>query len=178
MGQVTGGGRADAAATVERPHLREGSVGLMGDFIAAVTDVAPSAAVALALGAIIAVSGLTTPLLVVIVGAAMLCIAFAYYRLNLWQPTPAAQAMWIARAVLPVLGFAAGILLILESTLSNIANSSLMGPYLLGVLFPSIAANQFWEYVTSLIEMAVVCAVAIIGIRVAIRSHNIQGLGA
>jgi amino acid transporter len=123
----------------------------------------------LTLGAIIAVSGLTTPLLVLIVGAAMLCIAFAYHHLNLWQPTPAAQVMWIARAVMPVLGFAAGILLIVESTVSNIANVSLMGPYLLGIVAPSVAGNQFWEYMTSLAVMVLVCAVAIIGIRAAIR---------
>ncbi len=164
MGQTTGG-----ATTVGRPHLREGAVGLWGDFIAAVTNVAPSAAVALTLGAIIAVSGLATPLLIIIVGAAMLCIALAYHRLNLWQPTPAAQVMWIARAVMPILGFAAGILLILESTVSNIANISLMGPYLLGIFSSDLAANAFLGYLTSLAVMAVVCAVAIIGIRAAIR---------
>src|SRR6266581_3329080 len=154
MGQTTGG-----ATTVGRPHLREGAVGLWGDFIAAVTNVAPSAAVALTLGAIIAVSGLATPLLIIIVGAAMLCIALAYHRLNLWQPTPAAQVMWIARAVLPIL----------ESTVSNIANISLMGPYLLGIFSSDLAANAFLGYLTSLAVMAVVCAVAIIGIRAAIR---------
>ncbi len=164
MGQKTGG-----ATTVGRPHLREGAVGLWGAFIAAVTNVAPSAAVALTLGAIIAVSGLATPLLIIIVGAAMLCIALAYHRLNLWQPTPAAQVMWIARAVMPILGFAAGILLILESTVSNIANISLMGPYLLGIFSSDLAANAFLGYLTSLAVMAVVCAVAIIGIRAAIR---------
>src|SRR6266581_9235614 len=164
MGQTTGG-----ATTVGRPHLREGAVGLGGDFIAAVTNVAPSAAVALTLGSIIAASGLATPFLVIVVGIAMLCIAFAYHHLNLWQPTPAAQVMWIAKAVTPVLGFAAGILLILESTVSNIANISLMGPYLLGIFSSDLAANAFLGYLTSLAVMAVVCAVAIIGIRAAIR---------
>jgi len=161
------GGRVQVPA--DRPHLREGSVGLGGDFIAAVTNVAPSAAVALTLGSIIAVSGLATPFLVIVVGIAMLCIAFAYHHLNLWQPTPAAQVMWIAKAVTPVLGFAAGILLILESTVSNIANISLMGPYLLGIFSADAAANPILEYLTSLIIMAIVCGVAIIGIRAAIR---------
>jgi amino acid transporter len=169
MGQSMGGGRPQGSATVERPQLREGAVGLWGDFIAAVTNVAPSAAVALTLGSIIAVSGLATPLIIIIVGAAMLCIALAYHRLNLWQPTPAAQVMWIARAVMPVLGFAAGILLILESTVSNIANISLIGPYLLGIFSSSLASNTVLGYVVSLAAMALVCAVAIIGIRAAIR---------
>jgi amino acid transporter len=161
-------GTGSTAEVGERPRLREGSVGLWGDFIAAVTNVAPSAAVALTLGSIIAVSGLATPLLVVIVGLAMLCIAFAYHHLNLWQPSPAAQVMWIARAAAPVLGFAAGILLILESTVSNIANISLMGPYLLGIFSSDAASNPILEYLTSLIIMAIVCAIAIIGIRAAI----------
>jgi len=166
MSQV-GGGRVPVPAV--RPRLREGSVGLWGDFIAAVTNVAPSAAVALTLGSIIAVSGLATPLLVIIVGIAMLCIAFAYHHLNLWQPTPGAQVMWIAKAVMPVLGFAAGIVLILESTVSNIANISLMGPYLLGIFSADAAANPILQYITSLVIMAIVCGVAIIGIRAAIR---------
>lgn len=169
MGQAMGGGRPQGGATGERPRLREGAVGLFGDFIAAVTNVAPSAAVALTLGSIIAVSGFVTPLLIVIVGLAMLCIAFAYHRLNLWQPTPAAQVMWIARAVMPILGFAAGILLIVESTVSNIANISLVGPYILGIFSSSLATNAFLGYVVSLAAMALVCAVAIIGVRSAIR---------
>ncbi len=166
MAQAGGGG---VRAGAERPRLREGSVGLWGDFIAAVTNVAPSAAVALTLGSIIAVSGLAAPLEVVVVGVAMLCIAFAYHHLNLWQPSPGAQVMWIARSVMPVLGFAAGILLILESTVSNIANISLMGPYLLGIFSSSLAQNAVLQYLTSLITMGIVCAVAIIGIRAAIR---------
>src|SRR5437762_902919 len=161
------GGRVQVPA--DRPHLREGSVGLGGDFVAAVTNVAPSAAVALTLGSIIAVSGLATPFLVIVVGLAMLCIAFAYHHLNLWQPTPGAQVMWIARAVTPLLGFAAGILLILESSVSNIANISLMGPYLLGIFSSDAASNPVLEYITSLVIMAIVCAIAVIGIRAAIR---------
>jgi len=164
MAQAGGGG-----ATAVRPRLREGSVGLWGDIVAAVTNVAPSAAVALTLGSIIAVSGLATPFLVIVVGLAMLCIAFAYHHLNLWQPTPGAQVMWIARAVTPLLGFAAGILLILESSVSNIANISLMGPYLLGIFSSDAASNPVLEYITSLVIMTIVCAIAVIGIRAAIR---------
>ena len=54
-------------------------------------DVRAFQVAAFTLGSIIAVSGLATPLLVIIVGIAMLCIAFAYHHLNLWQPTPAAH---------------------------------------------------------------------------------------
>src|SRR5258708_22846520 len=154
MSQV-GGGVVQVPAN--RPRLREGSVGLWGDFIAAVTNVAPSAAVALTLGSIIAVSGLATPLLVIIVGIAMLCIAFAYHHLNLWQPTPGAQVMWIAKAVMPVLGFAAGIVLILESTVSNIAHISLMGPYLLAIFSADAATNPVLQHITSLVIMAIAC---------------------
>ena len=164
MAQAGGGG-----AAAVRPRLREGSVGLWGDIVAAVTNVAPSAAVALTLGSIIAASGLATPFLVIVVGLAMLCIAFAYHHLNLWQPTPGAQVMWIARAVTPLLGFAAGILLILESSVSNIANISLMGPYLLGIFSSDAASNPVLEYITSLVIMAIVCAIAVIGIRAAIK---------
>jgi len=100
---------------------------------------------------------------------AMLCIAIAYDRLNLWQPNAAAQAMWVARTVRPVLGLAVGIMVMIESTVSNIANIVVFGPYLLGVIYPSQASNPVLQWLVSAIAMAGVAAIAIAGVRAAIR---------
>src|SRR4051794_38532199 len=103
-------------------HLATNAVTLFGDFIAGITNVAPSTSVALTLGAIIAVSGLAAPSVVLVVGLTMLCIAVSYHYLNLWRPSAAAQAMWIARTIRPVIGLAIGFAVLLMTLVANIGN--------------------------------------------------------
>lgn len=150
-------------------ELRRGAVALWGDIVAAVTNVAPSSAIALTLGAIIGVAGHAGPFISIVVGAAMLCIAIAYHHLNLWQPSAAAQAMWVARTVRPVLGLAVGLMVMIESTISNIANIVVFGPYLLGVIAPSQASNPILQWLVSAIATFAVVAIAVAGVRAAIR---------
>ena len=92
--------------------LREKSVGLRGDWIASITNVAPTAATTLTMAALIAASGLASPLAMLVAGAAMLCCAVAYHRLNAWQASAEAPVKWVARGLSPILGFAVGILAI------------------------------------------------------------------
>jgi len=157
------------AGHTEPTELKSGAVALWGDIVAAVTNVAPSTAIALTLGAILGVAGHAGPFIAIVVGVAMLCIAIAYDRLNLWQPNAAAQAMWVARTVRPILGLAVGIMVMIESTVSNIANIVVFGPYLLGVIYPSQASNPVLQWLVSAIAMAGVAAIAIAGVRAAIR---------
>jgi amino acid transporter len=157
------------AGHTEPTELKSGAVALWGDIVAAVTNVAPSTAIALTLGAILGVAGHAGPFIAIVVGVAMLCIAIAYHHLNLWQPNAAAQAMWVARTVRPMLGLAVGIMVMIESTVSNIANIVVFGPYLLGVIYPSQASNPVLQWLVSAIAMAGVAAIAIAGVRAAIR---------
>jgi len=99
----------------------------------------------------------------------MLCIAFAFHRLNLWQPTAAAQAIWVARTVRPLIGLALGLMVMIESVVSNIANITLFGPYFLGIVAPSAAGNGFLEWIVSALATGIVVLIAIVGIKAAIR---------
>ena len=160
---------SNPSSPVQAAGLRGGAVGLWGDIIAAVTNVAPSTGVATTLGAILAVAGHATPFIVLVAGFSMLCIAVAYDRMNLWQPSAAAQAMWVARAIRPVIGLALGLTIMIESVISNVGNATLFGPYFLGLVFPSQASNGFLQAVISTFFVALVTAIAILGIRAAIR---------
>jgi amino acid transporter len=157
------------AGHAEPTELRPGAVALWGDVVAAVTNVAPSTAIALTLGALIGVAGHAGPFIMIVVGVAMLCIAIAYHQLNLWQPSAAAQAMWAARTVRPTLGLAVGLMVMIESMVSNIANIVVFGPYLLGVVWPSQAANPILQWVCSAVATVAVVAIAIAGVKAAIR---------
>lgn len=149
--------------------LVSGAVGLGGDFIAAITNVAPSTAVALTLGGIVSFAGLAGPSVMLLVGIAMLCIAIAYDRLNFWAPSAGAQAIWVAKAIRPVIGLALGLVILIESVVSNIANSTLFGPYLLGIVWPDQANNAFLQFIVSTLAIVLVFAIAVAGIKAAIR---------
>jgi amino acid transporter len=154
-------------------HLAARQVTLFGDFVAGITNVAPSTAVALTLGAIMAVSGLAAPSVVVLVGLAMLCIAVSYHFMNLWRPSAAAQAMWFARAVQPVAGLAVGFAVILMTLTANVSNITLFGPYLLGIVWPSQQNNGFLQWVCTAVITGLVLYIAIEGVRRAIRFQTI-----
>jgi amino acid transporter len=154
-------------------HLAAREVTLFGDFVAGITNVAPSTAVALTLGAIMAVSGLAAPSVVVLVGLAMLCIAVSYHFMNLWRPSAAAQAMWIARAVRPVAGLAVGFAVILMTLTANVSNITLFGPYLLGIIWPSQQNNAVLQWVCTAVITGLVLFIAIQGVRRAIRFQTI-----
>jgi amino acid transporter len=149
--------------------LRAGAVGLWGDVVASITCVAPSASVALTLGPMIAVARLAGPSVMLVVGFTMLCIAIAFNRLSYWQPSAAAGAMWVARSVRPIIGLALGFMILILALVANVGNSTLFGPYLLGIVAPSQASNTALEFLTSALAIVVVAAIAIIGIRAAIR---------
>jgi amino acid transporter len=154
-------------------QLAHGAVTLFGDFVAAITNIAPSASVALSLGAIIAVSGFASPFIALVGGLTMLCIAVAYYFLNNWQPNAAAQALWLARIASPVTGLALGLFILAESIVSNMGNITLFGPYLLGIVWPSQAGNTTLQWIVSALIMGAVLYIAIAGVRRAIRFQQI-----
>ena len=164
----------DAADNSGHPtQLAAKQVSLFGDFVAGITNVAPSTAVALTLGAIIAVSGLAAPSVVLIVGFSMLFIAISYRYLNLWQPSAAAQALWIARSIRPVAGLAIGFNVLLMTLVANVSNITLFGPYLLGIIWPSHQNNRLLQWLCTAVATGLVLFIAIEGVRRAIRFQTI-----
>src|SRR5579859_4425042 len=151
------------------PGLRERSVGLRGDWIASITNVAPTAATTLTMAALIGASGLASPLALLIAGAAMLCCAVAYHRLNNWQASAAAPVEWVARGLSPIIGFAVGILILMTALTSNIGNITLIGSTVLSLIAPSQTTDKPLTWVVATIVCLLVMGIAVIGVKVTIR---------
>ena len=149
--------------------LRPRSVGLRGDWIASITNVAPTAATTLTMAALIGTSGLASPLALLIAGAAMLCCAVAYHRLNNWQASAAAPVQWVARGLSPVIGFAVGILVLMTALTSNIGNITLIGSTVLSLIAPGETNNKPLTWIVATVVCLLVVAIAIIGVKVTIR---------
>jgi amino acid transporter len=142
--------------------LRANAIGLGGDVIVAVANVAPSSAVAFTLALLLTLTGLASPLVVLIVGALMLCVTFGYAAMNRWRPSAGAPYVWVGEAVSPTLGIGTGLLSALGATLFNIGNITLAGAYLLFVVSPS---TTFPKVVTWLIAAAIMAVLLWISIR-------------
>jgi amino acid transporter len=157
--------------------LAEKSVGLRGDWIASITNVAPTAATTLTMAALIGASGLASPLALLIAGGAMLCCSVAYHRLNKWQASADAPVAWIARGLSPVIGFAVGILILMTALTSNIGNITLLGSTVLSLVAPSQTSNKPLTWVVATVICLLVVAIAIIGVKVTIRFEGWVILG-
>jgi amino acid transporter len=142
--------------------LRANAIGLGGDVIVAVANVAPSSAVAFTLALLLTLTGLASPLVVVIVGALMLCVTLGYAAMNRWRPSAGAPYVWVGEATTPVAGIGTGLMQALGATLFNIGNITLAGAYLLFVVSPS---STFPKAVTWLIAAAIMGVLLWISIR-------------
>jgi amino acid transporter len=131
--------------------------------------VAPTAATTLTMAALIGASGLASPLALLIAGAAMLCCAVAYHRLNSWQASAAAPVHWVARGLSPIIGFAVGILILMTALTSNIGNITLIGSTVLSLIAPSQTSNKPLTWVVATVICLLVVAIAVVGVKVTIR---------
>jgi amino acid transporter len=148
--------------------LQRGAVGLFGDFVGAISDVAPTLDVGLTLAAFVIAVGLAGPSTILITGAAMLCVATGYARLNRAEPNAAAGVRWLQK-IMPAFGFAMGLLVVLTITFILISNVSLMGSTVLSLFNSSLTSNAFavWAVGAALVFLAI--AIAVVGVRVQIR---------
>ncbi len=153
------------------------SVGLRGDWIVSITNVAPTAATTLTMAVLIGASGLASPLALLVAGVAMLCCAVAYHRLNSWQASAAAPVEWVARGLSPIIGFAVGILVLMTALTSNIGNITLIGSTVLSLVAPGETNNKPLTWVVATVICLLVVAIAIIGVKVTIRFEGWVILG-
>ncbi len=157
--------------------LRARSVGLRGDWIASITNVAPTAATTLTMAALIGKSGLASPLALLIAGAAMLCCAVAYHRLNAWQASANAPVQWVARGLSPIIGFAVGILVLMTALTSNIGNITLIGSTVLSLIAPGETSNKPLTWLVATVICMLVVGIAVVGVKVTIRFEGWVVLG-
>ena len=152
--------------------LQRGAVGLAGDFIGAISDVAPTLDVGLTLAAFVIAVGLAGPSSILITGVAMLCVATGYARLNRAEPNAAAGVPWLRR-IMPAFGFAMGLLVILTITFILISNVSLMGSTILSLFNSSLTSNAFVVWVVGAAVLFLTVVIAVFGLRVQIRFQGV-----
>ena len=129
------------------------------------------------MAALIGAAGLASPLSLLIAGAAMLCCAVAYHRLNSWQASADAPVLWVARGLSPVIGYAVGILILMTALTSNIGNITLIGSTVLSLIAPSQTTDKPLTWVVATIICLLVMAIAVIGVKVTIRFEGWIVLG-
>jgi amino acid transporter len=161
-------GQTGAGEAARPGGLQRGAVGLFGDFVGAISDVAPTLDVGLTLAAFVIAVGLAGPSTILITGAAMLCVATGYARLNRIEPNAAAGVRWLQK-VMPAFGFTMGLLVVLTITFILISNVSLMGSTVLSLFNSGFTSNAFavWLVGAAIVFLAVV--IAVLGLRVQIR---------
>ncbi|MHB8395155.1 MAG: amino acid permease, partial [Candidatus Dormibacteria bacterium] len=150
-------------------NLQTNAVGLAGNWILSIANVAPSASLAFTLALLISFAGLGSPLVIVVVGIAMFLVAMAYSRLNNWRPQSGAPYTWIGASVSPAFGYSMGLLMIIASLFSNIGNITLAGTYALGIVSPTATfpGPVVWLVATAI--MGLCTFVAVRGIRPSVK---------
>jgi amino acid transporter len=121
------------------------------------------------MAALIGASGLASPLALPVAGAAMLCCAVAYHRLNAWQASAEAPVKWVARGLSPIIGFAVGILVLMTALTSNIGNITLIGSTVLSLIAPGETSNKPLTWVVATVICLLVAAIAVLGVKLTIR---------
>jgi amino acid transporter len=158
-----------ATAEQRRQGLLPNALGVAGDWVASLACAGPSTGVAFTLAALLALSGLASPLVILVCGVGVLLVAIGYARLNRWRANAGAPYVWVGAAVTPVLGFAMGILALMIGFLVNIGNITLAGSYLLGIVNPGASFPKIVIWLVSAAYMAVVIYLAVRGIRPSMR---------
>ena len=148
--------------TTQQKGLRANSVGLWGDFIVSIANVAPSSSVAFTLALLVSFAGHVAPLAVLVVGLGMFLCSIGYASLNRWKAHAGAPYVWVGEAVTPSVGVGTGFLNVAVSTFANVGNITLAGAYLLFVVAPS---TSFPKAVTWLIATAIMAILAWLSIR-------------
>src|SRR5271156_2622235 len=123
-------------------HARQ-RVDLGDAIVLGLSSSGPAETLAVSLASLVAASGYGSPVPVLLCLIPMLGIAFAYQRLNRWDPSAGATYTWVARVFNPYLGFLSGWMILLYYTLGTTTLTIPAGTYTLRMLAPSLADRQW-----------------------------------
>jgi amino acid transporter len=162
---------AEQSASHSRGHigLKEGAIGLGGDLIAAVVNVAPSSSVAFTLALLVSFTGSAAPLATFLLGVAMAFCAVGFARLNRWRASAGAAYLWVGASINPTAGVGTGLLSAVTSTVSNTGNVTLAGSYFLLVIFNDHKPGSVLVWLAATAIVGVMLWVAIKGLRVSVQ---------
>ncbi len=152
-----------AQVTAHHGMLRANAVHLFGNIGVNLASVAPTASLALTLGAIIAVTGYASPLAILIVALPMIAIANGYRRLNRWRVHCGTTYDWGARAISPTFGFTVGWLILLAWLVGAISIVIPAGPYVMSLI--GNPNSRLGEAIVGFVGTVLITGIAFIGLR-------------
>jgi amino acid transporter len=154
-------------------RLEPDAIGVAQDTVIGMATSAPAAVVALILASLALTSNYGGGAVLVVSGVAMLIIANAYRRLNLWNANAGASFEWVGRAINPYLGFMTGWLMIAGYVLGTLSGVEVLGPSVLAVFGAS--SDSTWANVGIASAVGVIMTlIAVIGIRITARAQVIM----
>ena len=154
-------------------RLEPDAIGVAQDTVIGMATSAPAAVVAIILASLALTSNYGGGAVLVVSGVAMLIIANAYRRLNLWNDNAGASFEWVGRAINPYLGFLTGWLMIAGYVLGTLSGVEVLGPSVLAVFGAS--SDSTWANIGIATAVGVVMTlIAVVGIRITARAQVIM----
>jgi amino acid transporter len=144
-------------------------VGLGDAVVLGLSSSGPAQTLAVSLASLVAASAYGGPVPILICLIPMLGIAFAYRRLNRWDPSAGATYTWVARVFNPYLGFLSGWMILLYYTLGTTTLTIPAGTYTLRMLAPSLEDRQWAVFAVGGGWNLLITAFAIAGLKIAVR---------
>jgi amino acid transporter len=149
-------------------RLEPDAIGVAQDTVIGMATSAPAAVVALILASLALTSNYGGGAVLVVSGVAMLVIANAYRRLNLWNANAGASFEWVGRAINPYLGWMTGWLMIAGYVLGTLSGVEVLGPSVLAVFGSS--SDSTWANIGIATAVGLIMTViAVVGIRITAR---------
>ena len=151
-----------------RHELRPNAIGLLQSTVIAIASSAPGQATAVSISALIVASAYGGGPAVIITTIPMLLIAFAYYRLNLWEQNCGASYVWVGRSISPYLGFMVGWIMLAGYVLGTVSDILPLGPAVLGI-FGANPDSQWGAVISATLLGGGVTILSVIGIQLTAR---------
>ncbi len=149
-------------------RLEPDAIGVAQDTVIGMASAAPTVSAGLTLAALAAVSAYGGGPVILLCGAAMLIIANAYRRLNLWQANCGASFELAGRAISPYAGYFTGWLMIAAYITGAVSGVEVLGPSVLAV-FGAATASTGADIVIAVAVTGVMLVIAVAGIRLSAR---------
>jgi amino acid transporter len=144
-------------------------VGLGDAIIMGLSSSGPAQTLAVSLAGLVAVSGYSGVVPILICFVPMIGIAIAYQRRNRWDQSSGATYTWVAKVFHPYLGFLSGWMILLYYTLGTTTLTIPAGVYTLALLAPSFINDHWAIFLVGAVWNLLITALAIAGLKIVAR---------
>lgn len=129
----------------------------------------PAQTLAVTLAGLVAVSGYSGVVPILICFVPMMGIAVSYQRLNRWDTSSGATYTWVAKVFHPYLGFLSGWMILLYYTLGTTTLTIPAGVYTVDLLAPGYVDNHWAVFLVGAAWNLLITALAILGLKLVAR---------